>query len=103
MSKFISIAKTSDIKPGQMKTFTVNRVDVLVANVEGTFFATQDLCTHDDGTLRDGELVHDQIECPRHGGRFNVKTGAATAMPAMFPIKTFPVKIEGDQILVALD
>jgi 3-phenylpropionate/trans-cinnamate dioxygenase ferredoxin subunit len=102
MPKFIMVAKTSDVQPGTMRVFTVNRVDVLIANVEGTFFATQDLCTHDDGTLRDGALVHDEIECPRHGGRFNVKTGAATAMPAMFPIKTFPVKIEGDQILVAL-
>jgi len=103
MTKFIAVAKTSDITPGQLKTFTVNRIGVLIANVEGTFFATQDLCTHDGGTLRDGELVHDEVECPRHGGRFNVKTGAATMMPAMFPIKIFPLKIEGDQILVALD
>ena len=102
MAKFVHVALASDIKPGQMKTFTVNRVDVLIANVEGTLFATQDLCTHDGGTLRDGELVHEEVECPRHGGRFNVRTGAATAMPAMFPIKTFPIRIEGDQILVDL-
>lgn len=102
MTRFIPVALVSEIKPGQIKVVTVNRVDVLIANVEGTFFATQDLCTHDDGSLRDGALVHDEIECPRHGGRFNVKTGAATAMPAMFPIKTFPIKIEGDQIFVAL-
>jgi 3-phenylpropionate/trans-cinnamate dioxygenase ferredoxin subunit len=102
MANFITLAKTSDIKPGEMKTFIIKRIGVLIANVEGTFFATQDLCTHDGGTLREGELVHEEVECPRHGGRFNVKTGAATAMPAMFPIKTFPLKIEGDQILIDL-
>jgi 3-phenylpropionate/trans-cinnamate dioxygenase ferredoxin subunit len=62
----------------------------------------QDLCTHDNGTLSDNALVDGEIECPRHGGRFNPATGAATQMPAMFPIKAFPVRIEGDNVLVAI-
>ncbi len=103
MSNFVTIAKTTDIKPGQMKTFTVNGHRVLIANWQGTFFATQDLCTHDNGTLADGELVDGEIECPRHGGRFDLKTGTVTALPALFPIKTFPVKVEGDYILIAAD
>lgn len=103
MANSVAVAKIAAVKPGQMKSFAVNNKRVLIANWEGTFFATQDLCTHDNGTLADGELVDGEIECPRHGGRFDLKTGAVTALPPMFPIKTFPVKVEGDIILVEMD
>ncbi|MDE3090664.1 MAG: non-heme iron oxygenase ferredoxin subunit [Chloroflexota bacterium] len=103
MADFVIVAKVTDVKPGQMKTFAVNGKSVLVANWEGTFFATQDLCTHDGGTLGDGELIDGEIECPRHGGRFDLKTGRVTALPPMFPIKTFAVKVAGDDILVAIE
>ena len=86
-----------------MKTFAAKGHQILIANWEGTLFATQDLCTHDGGTLSDGELVDGEIECPRHGGRFNLQTGAVAALPPMFPIKTFAVKTEGDEILVAVE
>ncbi len=102
MVRSITVAKTSDVKPGQMKSFDVNGKRILVANWEGTYFATEDVCTHDNGTLSDGELIDGEIECPRHGGRFDVRTGAVAALPPMFPIKTYPVHIEGDQILVDL-
>ncbi len=102
MTGSIIVANTSDVKPGQMKSFDVNGLRILVANWEGTYFATQDVCTHDNGTLSDGELIDGEIECPRHGGRFDVRTGAVTALPPMFPIRTFPVHVEGDQILVDL-
>ncbi len=103
MADFIAVAKTNDVKPGQMKVFTVNGKRVLIANLEGTFFATQDLCTHDGGSLADGELVDGEIECPRHGARFEVKTGRVTALPAMFPIKTFPVQVSGENLQVAIE
>ena len=103
MLNFIAVAKTTDIQPGEIKSFAVNGEQVLVANWQGTLFATQDVCTHDNGTLSDGALVDGEIECPRHGGRFNPQTGVATQMPAMFPIKTFPVKVEDETILIALD
>ncbi len=103
MANWVPVAKTTDVTPGQMKTFAVNGKRVLIANWEGTFFATQDLCTHDGGTLGDGELVEGEIECPRHGGRFDMRTGAVTALPPMFPIRTYPVQVEGDTILLALD
>lgn len=100
---YIIVAKISDIPPGTIKSFAVNDEQVLIVNWQGTFFATQDLCTHDNGTLSEGTLVDGEIECPRHGGRFSAQTGAATQMPAMFPIKTFPVRVEGDDVLVALE
>jgi 3-phenylpropionate/trans-cinnamate dioxygenase ferredoxin subunit len=103
VADFVAVARTNDLQPGKMKTFAVNDHHVLIANWQGTLFATQDLCTHDGGTLSDGELVDGEIECPRHGGRFNLQTGAVAALPPMFPIKTFPVKTEGDEILVAVE
>ena len=103
MSNPVAIGKTSDVKPGQMKSFNVNGKRILVANVSGTFFATQDICTHDGGTLSDGELVGDEIECPRHAARFSASTGQVRALPAMRPIKTFPVQVRDDQILVSIE
>ena len=103
MAGFVKVAQLSDVKPGQMKAFPINGKRVLISNVQGTLFATEDVCTHDGGTLSDGELVDDGIECPRHGGRFSVRTGEVLAMPPMFPIKTFPVKVEGDEVLVAVE
>lgn len=102
MSNFTAIAKISDVAPNTMKALEVNGQTILIANWEGTLFATQDLCTHDDGTLSDGTLIDAAIECPRHGAQFDLQTGRAT-LPAAMAIKTFPVKIEGDQILVTLE
>lgn len=102
VSDLVPVGKASDVKPGQLKSFTVNGKRILVANVSGTYYATQDICTHDGGTLSDGELVGDEIECPRHAARFSAQTGQVRALPAVVPIKTFPVKIEGEQILVSM-
>lgn len=103
MAHYVPVAKTTDVQPGQMKTFAVGETRLLIANWQGTLFATQDLCTHDGGTLGDGELIDGEVECPRHGGRFDLKTGAVAALPPMFPIKTYPVKTEGEDILVSVD
>lgn len=100
---YIPVGKTSEVKPGQLKAVRANGHSLVLANQGGTFFATQDLCTHDNGPLADGELIDDEIECPRHGARFDIHTGRVMALPAMRPIRVFPVKVEGDQILVAID
>lgn len=103
MPNFVTIANVNDVKKGKVKTVTVNGQRIALCNVEGTFFATQDLCTHDGGPLGEGEMWGYDIECPRHGGRFDVRTGQVTALPPILPIKTFPVRVEGDDIQVALD
>lgn len=103
MANFLKVAKVDDIKQGQVKTFGVDGRHIALCNVEGTYFAIQDLCTHDGGPLGEGEIIDHEIECPRHGGRFDVRTGEVAALPPMFPIKTFPVRVEGDEIQVAFD
>jgi 3-phenylpropionate/trans-cinnamate dioxygenase ferredoxin component len=103
VADFMTIARVGDLKDGQVRTLTVDGHHVALCNVEGTYFATQDLCTHDGGPLGEGELIDHEIECPRHGGRFDVRSGEVTALPPMFPIKTFPVRVQDDEIQVALD
>jgi 3-phenylpropionate/trans-cinnamate dioxygenase ferredoxin subunit len=103
MARLVRVAQLADVPVGSLRAFEVNGESILIANWQGTLFATQDLCTHDNGPLGDGRLVDGEIECPRHGGRFNPATGAATQMPAMFPIKTYPIQIENGEIFVALD
>ncbi len=103
MAEFYTVANVNDVKKGKVKTYVVNGQRIALCNVEGTFFATQDLCTHDGGPLGEGELWGYDIECPRHGGRFDVRTGAVTALPPIRPIKTFPVRVQDDAIQVALE
>ena len=100
MTEFIKVAKTSDLAPGEKMLVEYDDEDVGLFNINGEFYAISDVCTHDDGPLVEGELDGDCIICPRHGARFNVKTGKQT-MPAIYPVPLYTVKIEGDDILIA--
>jgi 3-phenylpropionate/trans-cinnamate dioxygenase ferredoxin subunit len=94
MAEWVKVGETGDWapQPGQVK----------VIIPRGEFYAIDDVCTHDGGPLDQGEIFDDQIECPRHGARFDVRTGKALTLPAIFPIKTYPVKVEGQDILIEL-
>ncbi len=74
--------------------------EVAVFLVDGQYFAIEDRCSHDDGPLADGEIADCQVTCPRHGARFDLRTGAALCLPAYRPIETFPVRIESGRIIV---
>jgi len=102
MSEFIKVAETSDLPPGRVKVVLVGDRRIALCNVDGQFFAIDDLCTHDGGPLGQGELQGDIIECPRHGARFNVRTGKVLALPAVKALNTYPVEVEGSEIRVAL-
>jgi 3-phenylpropionate/trans-cinnamate dioxygenase ferredoxin subunit len=100
MGDFVVVARTSDIAPGTVKVVEVNGTSIGIANVDGQFYAFADVCTHDDGPLGEGELDEYQIECPRHGARFDVRTGAVKLLPAPTPISVYPLRVEGENILV---
>jgi 3-phenylpropionate/trans-cinnamate dioxygenase ferredoxin subunit len=85
------IARTSDIPPGSAKPFPVDGIEVLICNVEGSFYAIEDVCTHDGAPLDQGHLDGACITCPRHGATFDVRSGAAT-MPAVIPVATYAVR-----------
>jgi 3-phenylpropionate/trans-cinnamate dioxygenase ferredoxin subunit len=103
MADYVTVASTSDIAPGKVRSCLVDGRKIAVCNVDGTFYAIDDVCTHDGGELDQGELDGDQIECPRHGARFDVKTGRALTLPAVVPVKSYPVQVEGDAIKVQVD
>lgn len=100
MSDFVKVAKTSNLAPGEKMLVEYEDEDVGLFNIGGEFYAISDVCTHDDGPLVEGTLDGDCITCPRHGARFNVKTGEQT-MPAISPVPLYEVKIEGEDILIA--
>lgn len=94
------VAKDGEILPGSMKIVVLAGVRVAVCNVDGAYYAVEDVCSHDDGPLGEGSLKGGELECPRHGARFDVRSGAATRMPAVVPVRTFPVKVAGGEVVV---
>lgn len=100
MTEFVKVASVADIPPGQRLWFEFEEETVIVFNVDGEFYCIADLCTHDGGPLEDGDLIGCQIECPRHGATFDIRTGKATRLPAFEPVPTFAVKVEDGDIYV---
>jgi 3-phenylpropionate/trans-cinnamate dioxygenase ferredoxin component len=94
------IAKRTDIPPGTAKRVEVDGVEVLLCNVDGELYAVEDVCTHDGGPLDQGVLEGCVIECPRHGATFDVRTGAALSLPAIEPLPTYRVRVEGDDVFI---
>ena len=102
MSEFVPVAKVSEIPDPGKKLVEVDDRLVAVFHVGGQFYALDDVCTHDGGPLAEGQLDGYQIICPRHGARFDIRTGEALTMPATEPTAAHEVKIEGDTVLVRL-
>jgi 3-phenylpropionate/trans-cinnamate dioxygenase ferredoxin subunit len=100
VADFIPVAKIGDVPVGEARVFSANGKHIALCNVDGTYYAIDDVCTHDGGPLGEGYLEGDQIECPRHGALFDVKTGKALTLPAVTPVNTYPVQVEGDEIKV---
>ena len=103
MAVVTKVGVITDIKPGEKTVVDVQGNQVALYNVEGTIYATDDICTHDGGTLADGELQGYEIICPRHGAKFDVRTGKALCMPAFTPVNTYNVRIQGNDIFIELE
>lgn len=80
----------------------VKGIAVMIANVEGEFYATQDTCTHAQSSLTAGILQGFHVECARHGAVFDIRSGEAKILPAVIPLKTYPVKIEDGKIYIEM-
>jgi len=98
----IEIGKAGELRPGAMKRVDVGERRILLANVDGRFYAADDTCTHEEASLSSGFLKGALVKCPLHGSRFNVCTGEVQDEPAEENLRTYPVRVEGDSILIAL-
>lgn len=103
MADWVTVDKVSNFPPGQHRIIDVEGTRIAVFNLEGHYFAIEDICTHDGGVLTGGRVEGDQIICPRHGARFCIKNGAALTPPAYEPTAVFPVRIENGEVQVKDD
>ncbi len=101
MAEFQTVAKASEIAPGEMKLIDLGGQEVVVANVDGDFFAFGNKCTHVGGPLAEGDLDGDTVICPWHATVFNVKSGKPLGGPGEDPVPTYEVRLMGDDIQVA--
>ncbi len=102
MGEWIRVGKKDEIPVNGAKVVFVNEEPIAVFRVgDDEFYAVADTCSHDEASLAEGELVDRYVvECPRHGAWFDIRTGKALRMPAVYPIRTFPVRVEGDEVFV---
>jgi 3-phenylpropionate/trans-cinnamate dioxygenase ferredoxin component len=100
--EFVKVAAKTDVPDGGVKIVAVGAHQVALCRVDNSFFALADLCSHDNGPLGEGELVDHQIECPRHGARFDLLSGKPTCLPAVKAIPTYKVETRGEEIWVSL-
>jgi 3-phenylpropionate/trans-cinnamate dioxygenase ferredoxin subunit len=103
--QILDICPVSDLPPGTMRLVEWEDLEIGVFNCDGTVYAMEDRCSHDDGPLVEGTLDQESctVECPRHGSRFDLKTGKPLSLPAYEPVDTFPVIIEQEMIKLEVE
>lgn len=103
MPKWVKVATELDCPVGALKGVVADGVPLVLANVEGTMCALLDRCSHEDYPLSDGELEGGQVVCLYHGARFDACSGARKSLPAIRPVKAFPVEVRDGEVFVDVD
>jgi 3-phenylpropionate/trans-cinnamate dioxygenase ferredoxin component len=105
VSPVIEVCPLNELEPGGVRVVRWEDLEIGVFNCAGTLYAIEDRCSHDDGSLADGPLDQETctVECPRHGSRFDLKTGVPKTLPAYVPVDTFPVIIDKDMIKLEVE
>lgn len=95
------VTRVGELDQDSMRRFVVGSIPVLLVHAEdGSYYAIQDTCTHEDFSLSQGELLRFDVECPAHGSRFDVRTGRVRNLPAVMAAKTYRVEVEGENIVI---
>jgi len=100
-ARYVTVARVGEIPAGGVKVTRIDDQLIAVFHVEGRYYALDDVCTHDGGPLAEGPLEGHVVECPRHGARFDVRTGAVLCMPATAPVPAYETRVVDDEIQVA--
>jgi len=103
MPNRIDLCSAADVAPGTALKVETGALALAVFNVDGEYFVTDDVCTHGPGSLSEGYIEGDVVECNFHNGQFNIKTGAVVAPPCMVPIKTYKTSIEDGRVMIEAD
>jgi nitrite reductase/ring-hydroxylating ferredoxin subunit len=100
MANRIDLCSTADVAPGNALKVEAGDLILAVFNVEGEFYVTDDTCTHGPGSLSEGYIEDEVVECNFHNGQFNIKTGEVVAPPCMIPVKTYRTVVEDGRVLI---
>ncbi len=102
MAEFLPVASVGELSDPGKKCLEIQERFVVLVHLAGEYYCLDDICTHDGGTLGEGQMDANCLICPRHGARFDIKTGRAVTMPATEPTRVHEVRIEGGQVMVKL-
>ena len=102
MPEFVKACALHDVTDGGARRVMIDGIPVAIVRSAGEVYAIQDVCSHANVALSEGEIEDHTIECWLHGSRFDLVTGRPTGLPATVPVPVYPVKIDGDDILVAV-
>lgn len=103
MGKYIKVAHKDEIPEGTAKRIEVGERYIAVFNVGGEYYAIDDTCSHEQASLSQGELEGYIIECPLHGSRFDIRTGQVKSLPAVVPVVSFKLVLDGEDIIISVD
>ena len=100
MGDFVRVARTDEIEPGQARLIDVKGTQIALFNINGEFFALDNTCTHDAGSLAEGEIAGCEVICPLHGAKFDIRTGEVLGPPAYDDVACYSVRVSGTEIEV---
>ena len=102
MAKWIKLGSEADFTE-PVKVYEYKDQSIALFKLDTGFYAINDACSHDEASLAEGEIDNHHIECPRHGALFDIKTGKNLSLPAVFPVRSFPVKVENGEIFLQIE
>ena len=102
MAEFVKVASTNEIASGQARLVNIKGKEIALFNIEGTFFALENACTHEEGPLAEGEIEGHEVTCRWHGARFDVRTGEVLCAPGYEDVARYNVRVTGTDIEVEL-
>ncbi len=100
---FYPICAIEDLPPGERLFIELDDDPVVILNVDGSYYAIADVCTHDDGPLGDGDVEDHQIICPRHGARFDIRNGEVLTLPAVQDVRSYPVRVNNGMVEIGVE
>ncbi|HZD58048.1 MAG TPA: non-heme iron oxygenase ferredoxin subunit [Anaerolineales bacterium] len=100
--EFVVIGSADELEPGERLFVEIDEEPIVIFNIAGQYYAVGDVCSHDDGPVGDGDLEGFEVICPRHGARFDIRTGKVLSLPAIVDIPAYPVRVVDGQLEIGL-